>query len=200
MSFDNVRHRNSSYRRLLPSYHKISSISSRSWGFWWLWSHLFGVKRGEELDSRGCDFRQTKLLAYNFEHGSGSSSSKWRSLCWRWQLFEGWGPLLVEVLYLLTIMKDILPIGQEEWDEVVTKHSVGFPGRDVDSIWRKYAIISCFVHISHQQHPTKAANNYAALYLNWSSNSHQVYFADCRCSISLPGEEHVLLTAAGGTE
>ena len=44
-----------------------------------------------------------------------------------------------EVMYLLTIMNDVLPIGQEEWDLVVTRHSVGFPGRDVDSVRRKYA-------------------------------------------------------------
>ena len=45
------------------------------------------------------------------------------------------------VLHMLYIMEEILPIGQDEWDEVVSRHSIGFPGRDIDSIRRKYATL-----------------------------------------------------------
>ena len=45
-------------------------------------------------------------------------------------------------MYLLSVLEEVLPIGPEEWDEVVNKHAVGcrwIPGRDVDSIRRKFA-------------------------------------------------------------
>ena len=44
-----------------------------------------------------------------------------------------------EVMNLLGIMDEILPIGQEEWETVVERHSKDYPGRDVDSVRRKFA-------------------------------------------------------------
>ena len=38
-------------------------------------------------------------------------------------------------------MKDILLIGLDEWEKVVELHSVNFPGRNVDSLCRKYTSI-----------------------------------------------------------
>jgi hypothetical protein len=38
-----------------------------------------------------------------------------------------------ELLNLLAIMKDVMPIGGEEWDEVLDHHSLLFPGYEVDS-------------------------------------------------------------------
>ena len=43
-----------------------------------------------------------------------------------------------ELLSLFAIMEWILHIGTEEWEQVVLEHSELFPGRDVDSIRRKY--------------------------------------------------------------
>ena len=38
-------------------------------------------------------------------------------------------------------MEVILPIGPEEWQQVLTEHSVLFPGRDVDGLRRKYTSV-----------------------------------------------------------
>ena len=43
-----------------------------------------------------------------------------------------------ELLNLFSIMAQILPIGPIEWDKVTERHSVKFPGRDTDSLRRKY--------------------------------------------------------------
>ena len=45
------------------------------------------------------------------------------------------------IQHFLTIMDDVLPIGPEEWDDVVARHAVNFPGRDVDSIRRKFSTL-----------------------------------------------------------
>ena len=39
-----------------------------------------------------------------------------------------------EILSLLSVMERILPIGTEEWDQVVMEHSKDYCGRDVESI------------------------------------------------------------------
>ena len=41
-------------------------------------------------------------------------------------------------MHLLNILMDILPIGPDEWDEVLSRHSVEFTSQSVDSIRRKY--------------------------------------------------------------
>ena len=46
-----------------------------------------------------------------------------------------------EMISFLSIMQDILPIGGEEWDEVLRIHSQNWPGRDVDSLRRKYGTL-----------------------------------------------------------
>ena len=46
-----------------------------------------------------------------------------------------------ELLNLFSIMEDIKPIGPDEWEKVINEHSVMYPGRDVDSIRRKF--INC---------------------------------------------------------
>ena len=43
-----------------------------------------------------------------------------------------------ELLSLLAVMERILPIGTEEWEQVQMDHSKNYPGRDVESIHRKY--------------------------------------------------------------
>lgn len=43
-----------------------------------------------------------------------------------------------ELLHLFGVMERILPIGPEEWEQVVQEHSAVYSGRDVDSIRRKY--------------------------------------------------------------
>lgn len=43
-----------------------------------------------------------------------------------------------ELLNLFSIMSTILPIGPIEWEKVTETHSVKFPGRDTDSLRRKY--------------------------------------------------------------
>ena len=43
-----------------------------------------------------------------------------------------------ELLSLLSVMERILPIGTEEWEQVQMDHSKNYPGRDVESIHRKY--------------------------------------------------------------
>jgi len=46
-----------------------------------------------------------------------------------------------EVLHFLNLMEEILPIGSQEWDQLLQLHLVDFPttGRTVDSLRRKYA-------------------------------------------------------------
>ena len=44
----------------------------------------------------------------------------------------------VEMLHLFAVMERVLPIGPVEWDLFLSSHSVTFPGRDIDSIRRKY--------------------------------------------------------------
>ena len=41
-------------------------------------------------------------------------------------------------MHLLQIMETVVPIGPTEWDEVLDQHCEVFPGRDVDSLRRKY--------------------------------------------------------------
>ena len=43
-----------------------------------------------------------------------------------------------ELLALFVVMEWILPISTEEWEQVVLEHSEQYPGKDVDSMWRKY--------------------------------------------------------------
>ena len=43
-----------------------------------------------------------------------------------------------ELINLFSIMEQIVPIGPDEWDMVVSQHSISYPGRDVDSLRRKY--------------------------------------------------------------
>jgi hypothetical protein len=43
-----------------------------------------------------------------------------------------------ELVHLLCIMERVLPIGPDEWDEVLQEHSSSFPGRDVESLCCKY--------------------------------------------------------------
>ena len=44
-----------------------------------------------------------------------------------------------ETQFMLDVLEEILPIGPDEWQQVVDKHSEQYPGRDVDSIRRKWS-------------------------------------------------------------
>ena len=44
-------------------------------------------------------------------------------------------------MHLLTIMETVVLIGPNEWDEVLDQHSRLFPGRDVDSLRRKFTTL-----------------------------------------------------------
>jgi hypothetical protein len=46
-----------------------------------------------------------------------------------------------EMTNFLDIMEGVLPIGGEEWDEVFQQHSVLYPGRDINSLRRKYGAL-----------------------------------------------------------
>ena len=46
-----------------------------------------------------------------------------------------------ETMHLLEALKAILPIGPDEWNEVLSLHSVVYPTRDRNSISRKYNIL-----------------------------------------------------------
>ena len=46
-----------------------------------------------------------------------------------------------ELLHLFGIMLEILPIGPNEWERVVDIHSEVYPGRDKESIVRKYTAL-----------------------------------------------------------
>ena len=46
-----------------------------------------------------------------------------------------------ELMYLLNIMLNVLPIGPTEWEEVLDQHCVSFPERDVESLRRKYTTL-----------------------------------------------------------
>ena len=41
-------------------------------------------------------------------------------------------------MHMLEVMHGILPIGPQEWDMVVEAHTAHYPGRDVESLRRKY--------------------------------------------------------------
>ena len=41
-------------------------------------------------------------------------------------------------MHLLNVMFEVLPICPDEWDEVLSRHTMQFPNRSVDSIRRKY--------------------------------------------------------------
>jgi hypothetical protein len=43
-----------------------------------------------------------------------------------------------ELLSLFEVMERIQPIGTEEWEQVLMEHSRNYPGRDIESIRRKY--------------------------------------------------------------
>ena len=43
-----------------------------------------------------------------------------------------------ECVNFLLIMEEILPIGPHDWDRVASNHAATFPGRDVNSLRRKY--------------------------------------------------------------
>ena len=43
-----------------------------------------------------------------------------------------------ELRNFLVLMEEIVPIGPDEWDLVCSRHSTPFPGRDVDTLCRKY--------------------------------------------------------------
>ena len=45
---------------------------------------------------------------------------------------------LAETMNLLDIMEDLLPIGQQSWELVHVRHSHSYPGRNVDSLRRKF--------------------------------------------------------------
>ena len=45
---------------------------------------------------------------------------------------------VVELLNFLGIMERVLPIGPDEWAKVLDEHSTSYPGRDVESLRRKY--------------------------------------------------------------
>ena len=40
---------------------------------------------------------------------------------------------------MFAVLKDVLPIGPEEWRQVADRHAEKYPGRDVDSIRRTYS-------------------------------------------------------------
>ena len=44
-----------------------------------------------------------------------------------------------EVRNLFGVLREVLPIGPDEWQEALDKHSENYPGRELDSICRKYA-------------------------------------------------------------
>ena len=46
-----------------------------------------------------------------------------------------------ELFSLLATMERILPVGPEEWEQVVLEHSSQYPGRDTQSIRRKYTAL-----------------------------------------------------------
>ena len=43
-----------------------------------------------------------------------------------------------ELVNLFSIMEQVVPIGPDEWESVLADHSIVYPGRDVDSIRRKF--------------------------------------------------------------
>ena len=45
---------------------------------------------------------------------------------------------MAEKLNMLTIMSEILPIGPEQWSAVSSRHAEKFPGREVESLRRKF--------------------------------------------------------------
>ena len=53
-----------------------------------------------------------------------------------------------EQLHLLGIMNVLMPIGGDEWDQVLERHSVRYPGREVDSLRRKFS------QLHRKSHPT----------------------------------------------
>ena len=44
----------------------------------------------------------------------------------------------IEIKALLNVLEDILPIGPDQWNDVLETHSLNYPGRDIVSICRKY--------------------------------------------------------------
>jgi hypothetical protein len=44
-----------------------------------------------------------------------------------------------ELMNFLGIMSELMPIGGDEWDEVLDRHSLRYPGREVDSLRRKFS-------------------------------------------------------------
>jgi hypothetical protein len=46
-----------------------------------------------------------------------------------------------ESMNMLRIMNNILPIGGDDWLAVLAEHSLDFPGREVDSLRRKFSIL-----------------------------------------------------------
>ena len=57
-----------------------------------------------------------------------------------------------ELLHLFAVMDRILPIGTEEWEQVLLEHSEAYPGRDLDSIQHKYN------NLHRKQVPTGSPN------------------------------------------
>ena len=49
--------------------------------------------------------------------------------------------MLPETMNLLEVLEDVLPIGSEEWEEALARHSLNYPGRDKPSIARKFATL-----------------------------------------------------------
>jgi hypothetical protein len=45
----------------------------------------------------------------------------------------------LELVNFLQIMKEVMPIGGDEWDEVQDRHSLRYPGREVESLRRKFS-------------------------------------------------------------
>ena len=43
-----------------------------------------------------------------------------------------------EVMHLLQLLEDVVPVSKTDWDNVVTSHSERYPGRDVISLRRKF--------------------------------------------------------------
>jgi hypothetical protein len=46
-----------------------------------------------------------------------------------------------ELFNMLALIHEILPIGGEDWNAVLEAHSVDFPGREVDSLRRKFSLL-----------------------------------------------------------
>jgi hypothetical protein len=44
-----------------------------------------------------------------------------------------------ELMHFLGVMLNIMPIGGDDWEAVLEEHSIEYPGREVDSLRRKFS-------------------------------------------------------------